>query len=426
MTWIDSAIRVFAVVSVAAIIGSFYGHALWSAFAALAAVIAFWAYQLHAIIKWLQVPEGEVPDTWGVWSDLVSGIRAIHRRSHTGRERAEASVRYLQDSFAAMREGVVMVDSAGAITWLNKAAEPMLGLRYPDDAGQVLTNLLRHPKFTRYFLRGDHDKPLEYLSPADTPCYLRIDVTGFGGGNKLLFIRDISAEKRVEQMRKDFVANVSHELRTPLTVISGYIDTLLALDGDMPQRFRRPMEQMSLQTARMESLLKDLLWLFRIESDTSEQNQEKVNVRALIQEVCEELRNTYPNNEVVMRLDSDRHVVGDYRKLYSALSNLVINAIKYSEERGIVTINWHENAASMVLSVEDNGIGIDPRVIPRLTERFFRVDDSRSTESGGAGLGLAIVKHVAESHDAWLIIESNPGVGSIFTLEFPIEEDSSC
>ncbi len=249
---------------------------------------------------------------------------------------------------------------------------------------------------------------------------LRVEITGFGEGERLLFIRDVSGAVRMEQMRRDFVANVSHELRTPLTVISGYLGTFLMNTADLPERYVKPLQQMDQQAQRMEHLLKDLLWLSRIESDKHEDEREFIDIGGLLHELRDELAEAYPESVMVLDIATEQRVYGDYRELYSAVSNLAINAIKYSRDSSPVTISWSLQGDKCLLQVRDRGIGIDPVHIPRLTERFYRVDDSRSSATGGTGLGLAIVKHAAATHGAQLKIESKLGEGSTFTLVFPV------
>lgn len=419
MTWIGAALRILAITVLAGLVGGFYGHALAAIALALAGCVGFWLIQMQTVQQWLEHPEKAPPDVWGIWGDLIARIYSIQRVNRVTRERLEANVVYLQDSFSSMRDGVVMVEANGSIKWLNHAAQPLLGLRYPQDTGQVLTNLVRSPEFNRYFLGGDYSVPLQYTSGGEGGRHLRVEITHFGEGERLLFVRDVSAEVRMEQIRRDFVANVSHELRTPLTVISGYLGTFMGSTDGLPERYIKPLKQMNQQAERMESLLKDLLWLSRIESEKREAKRELVDIRGMLQELREEMSHSYEGREVQLTLGSERKVLGDYRELYSAVSNLVTNALKYSPHNTPVMISWSNQGERSRLSVRDQGIGIDPVLIPRLTERFYRVDDSRNSATGGTGLGLAIVKHVAEAHDALLTIDSEPGKGSIFTLEFP-------
>ena len=320
---------------------------------------------------------------------------------------------------ASMRDGVVMVDEAGAIEWFNEAVQPLLGLRFPEDKGQTLTNLVRAPEFNQYFVAGDYSEPLQYHSTGDSPAHLRVEITHFGEGERLLFVRDITATVRMEQIRRDFVGNVSHELRTPLTVITGYLGTFLAEPEAFPAPYRKALQQMIQQAVRMENLLKDLLWLSRIENDERQEKRELLDIPALIDELCEEVANASPGSNVQVQVNTDQKIIGDYREMYSALSNLVNNAIKYSPQGSPVTISWRELDTGFDLAVSDTGLGIDAVHLPRLTERFYRVDDSRNSATGGTGLGLAIVKHVAAAHGASLHIESKLGEGSSFHLEFP-------
>jgi two-component system phosphate regulon sensor histidine kinase PhoR len=211
-------------------------------------------------------------------------------------------------------------------------------------------------------------------------------------------------------------------LRTPLTVISGYLGTLIGQAAEFPDRYKKPLQQMNQQAERMESLLKDLLWLSRIEAEERQDKRELVDVGGLLQELREELATAHPERELGLDLLTDRKIYGDYRELYSAVSNLANNALKYSPPETPVEIVWESTGDHCRLSVKDEGRGIDSTHIPRLTERFYRVDDSRSSATGGTGLGLAIVKHVAAAHNARLEIDSTPGEGSTFSLAFPLRE----
>lgn len=420
MRWYAFAVKILLAIAAAAAVGAVYGRALEVVTLALLVLFGFWLYQMHRVQKWLNSPEDAPPDAQGLWGELLARIYFQQRKNVEAQAQLQATVEYLQDSFAAMRDGVVMVDEHGAIKWLNHAVEPLLGLRYPEDTGQTLTNLVRAPEFNDYFLGRNYSKPLQYMALVDSKrLYLRVEITRFGEGERLLFVRDVSSAVRMEQMRSDFVANVSHELRTPLTVISGYLSTFLDSAQELPPRYVKPLQQMSQQAQRMENMLKDLLWLSRIESETRENDRELVDIRGMLQELRDELAEAYPESNVVLELATEHAIQGDYRQLYSAVSNLAINAIKYSPQGSPVTLRWLAQDGNYLLQVQDEGIGIDSVHIPRLTERFYRVDDSRNSATGGTGLGLAIVKHVAAAHEAQLKIESKPGQGSTFTLVFP-------
>jgi two-component system phosphate regulon sensor histidine kinase PhoR len=234
-----------------------------------------------------------------------------------------------------------------------------------------------------------------------------------------MFARDVTREERLEEMRRDFVANVSHELRTPLTVITGYLMTIFDSGCGDDHRLQKPLVQMQQQAQRMETLLGDLLWLSRLESlEDDEENQSPIVVADMLAEVRQEAMDIYPQREIGISIHSEKRLNGNYQHLYSAVSNLLLNALKYSE--GSVEMLWEEDSRHLYLSVRDQGPGIDAVHIPRLTERFYRVDKSRSQETGGTGLGLAIVKHVLAGHDAHIEIDSTPGVGSRFRCIFPL------
>jgi two-component system phosphate regulon sensor histidine kinase PhoR len=420
MSWFSATGKILLLVVLFVALGSYYGYPLQAVILLLLVIVGFWLYQMQRVQLWLNEPSQTPPDGYGIWGDLLARIHFHQRKNSEAQASLQSTVKYLQDSFSAMRDGVVMVDEHGAIKWFNRAAEPLLGLRFPDDRGQTLTNLVRAPEFNQYFLAREYSTPLQYLSIGKSKnTHLQVGITSFGESERLLFLRDVSSTVRMEEMRRDFVANVSHELRTPLTVISGYLSTFLANADDLPEPYLKPLQQMSVQAERMESLVKDLLWLSRIESEESSEEQESVDIRGMLHELRDELKEAYPGSNIVLDLTTDARIKGNYRQLYSAVSNLVTNAIKYNIEDNPVTISWSGQGESYSLEVRDEGIGIDSIHIPRLSERFYRVDDSRNSATGGTGLGLAIVKHVAVAHEAQLNIESKLGEGSRFSLVFP-------
>lgn len=424
MSWLAVAGRVLLGSAIALAVGWYYGYPLQALILLLFTLIGFWLYQIHKVQTWLQDPSRLPPDAYGIWGDLLARIYQHQRKHRKVQNKLEEHVKYLQDSFASMRDGVVMVDKQGAIKWFNHAVEPLLGLQYPVDTGQTLTNLVRSPQFNQYFLGNDYSQSLEYVTSADEPRHLRVEITRFGKGERLLFIRDISEAVRLEQIRRDFVANVSHELRTPLTVIRGYLSTIIDQGPALPEVYNRPLQQMGEQTRRMENLVKDLLWLSRIENKQRGKQKDSVDMCGLLRELVEEFSSAFPQRKIELQLDSDRQIRGDYRELYSAMSNLLNNALKYSEAPSPVAIRWYEQDQRCIAAVRDAGIGIDATHIPRLTERFYRVDDSRAAISGGTGLGLAIVKHVMAIHGGELRISSQLARGSTFSLVFPEGEQN--
>lgn len=383
-----------------------------------------WLWQLRRMRRWLEDPNEAPPEGLGIWGLVYDTIYRLQRENREARGRLQSTVDYLRSSFASMRDGVVILTQSGTIEWSNAAAEVLLGLQYPRDRGQPVLNLLRWPVFNDYFLQGDFAQPLQLQSSVNSRQILQMEITTFAGGDFLLFIRDVTRVVQMEQMRRDFVGNVSHELRTPLTVFKGYLDNLSATAALDDPRLKKAVVQMESQVQRMETLLSDLLWLSRIETVSEERQSEPVDVGAILAELREELQSSHPDRLMVLNVQCADPVLGDYLELRSAVSNLVLNAIKYSDASDPVEVVWERDEGCLLLSVIDRGIGIADEHISRVTERFYRVDESRSARTGGTGLGLAIVKHVAMSHRAELVIESEPGRGSRFMLRFPLAMDA--
>jgi len=269
----------------------------------------------------------------------------------------------------------------------------------------------------RYMRDENFQKPLRVKPGPDPEFCLQFEFSRFGVNDRLVFVKDVSEQDKLERMRRDFVGNVSHELRTPLTVIKGYIETLQSLVAETNPTLTKSLGSMDTQVGRMERLIEDLLWLSRIESVEGERKDDQIDMVRLLSDVGESLRAAWPERDIEVEIESAQQILGSASELRSALSNLLVNALKYSD--GPVTVKWSETVVGPALAVEDEGEGIDAKHIPRLTERFYRVDKSRSQATGGTGLGLAIVKHVAVSHEAKLFIDSEPGKGSTFRLVFP-------
>lgn len=399
-------------------IGAVFGQALLAVAVAALLIVFYWLYQLRRVSDWMRRPDVEPPEARGIWGEFFDSIYRLQRSDREERDRLQTAVSYLRDSLAALKDAAVLIDPAANIEWSNEAAQKLLGLQYPRDRGQPVTNLLRVPNFSSYFNGGDYSEPLLIESPLDSSVQLQVEVTAFGRGSRLMFVRDVTRERQLEKMRRDFVANVSHELRTPLTVITGYLLTLMDMEIGQQERLRRPMLQMQQQAERMETLLRDLLWLSQIESTEGREEHRPFDMSDLVSDVREFVLGAYPDRVIKTTASTSRPILGNYKHVYSAVSNLVINALKYS--KGDVEIDWSEREGELCLAVKDSGPGIDARHLPRLTERFYRVDKSRSQNTGGTGLGLAIVKHVLAGHNARLEIDSEPGVGSTFSCIFPM------
>jgi two-component system phosphate regulon sensor histidine kinase PhoR len=375
--------------------------------------------QLHRLQDWLISPEADdPPDSHGIWGQVFDDVYRLQRRQKKSRQRLKAVLKRVQDSTAALKDGVIMVDSNGALEWWNASASQLLGLNEKQDIAQPITNLLRDPEFKAYFEQTEYDNPLEIASPVNHEMSLQFQITLFGRKDRLILCKDVTHLKQLEAMRQDFVANASHELRTPLTVISGYLETFIDYKDTLPSRWGRALTQMHQQSQRMQGLIDDLLLLSRIESSDGT-THEKILIPSMLNRIKDDALALSAGKHVITLDCDDINLEGVEAELSSAFSNLIFNAVKYTPENGEINIRWYENSRGLFLEVKDNGIGIDSRHLPRLTERFYRADPSRHSDTGGTGLGLAIVKHVLLHHEAQLDIRSVMGKGSTFMCHFP-------
>ncbi len=414
--------RLLALLALAGVGGLLSGHFAWSLVVVLACYLLWVLQQLVRLFQWLKraAPDELPPESSGLWGEVFDEIYRLQKRNERQRASLQAVIDRIQESTAALRDAVVMLDAQGNLEWWNRAAGKLIGLKRGKDEGQPVTNLVRDPRFKEYFDQHRYSEPLELVSPLDDNLRLQFQLTLYGQGEHLMLVRDVTRVHQLEQMRKDFVANVSHELRTPLTVIAGYLETLLDNADDIPPRWKRALGQMHQQSARMDNLLNDLLLLARLEATDYPADNRPVDVADLLETIRHDAVELSGNQGHRISLQAEAiGLRGCETELRSAFSNLVFNAVKYSPDGGEISIRWWGDAEGAHLAVRDTGIGIDPRHIPRLTERFYRVDASRSISTGGTGLGLAIVKHVLHRHRGRLEITSVPGRGSCFTCHFP-------
>jgi two-component system phosphate regulon sensor histidine kinase PhoR len=394
----------------------------WAAVAAVLGLrVLYHATHLAGLSRWLQAPQRKaLPSGQGIWEEVLAELHRILKSLETERDDLARALLRFRAAAQALPDGVVILDHDDRIEWANATARRQLGVDARRDAGSPIVNLVRHPDFVAYLRRSNYGEPL-VLRSARTDAILSLRIIEFGADRKLLSSRDITGEEQLDTMRRDFVANVSHELKTPITVLSGFVETLADDRVQLtPVQRKRFLDLMAEQSLRMRHLIEDLLTLSALESSQTPNDEQEVAVRPLCDRLLEEAHAlSGERHQIVVEISSEAALYGSEAELRSAFSNLVSNAIRYSPEGGDIRISWRVEDGRGVFSVSDSGIGIDPRHIPRLTERFYRVDRGRSRETGGTGLGLAIVKHVLTRHDATLEIVSEAGHGSTFSALFP-------
>ncbi len=395
---------------------------LWFAVLALALLLAFHLAYQSLLGVWLEKPSLDtVPEGFGSWAEVFSRLYKAHRASQLSERRLADNEERFRRTISALPEGIVLIDAALQIEWCNPVAEQHLGISLRGDTGLRLTNLVRDPSFVAYMTSGHFEQPLVFRPLNNPAVALSIAVIEFEPTRSIVISRDVTQAERVDAMRRDFVANVSHELRTPLTVVNGFLETLLdAPEAPIDSVRRHHLQLMHEQANRMHRLVEDLLMLSRLESQESAVVEEDVDMGALLRELTNEARALSSGTHTLSYEAAAAHLRGSRDELRSAFGNLVSNAIRYTPPGGAIDLRWTVGPQGGAFSVEDTGIGIAAEHLPRLTERFYRVDKSRSRETGGTGLGLAIVKHVLLRHQGRLAVESQPGRGSIFTVWLPL------
>ena len=355
------------------------------------------------------------------WSEIFFRLQRIITGLRKDIEQIERQHKRFIEAFQASPNGIVMLDDQDQIEWCNAIAEQFLGLQFKRDALQRIHYIVRKPEFVQYMMSRQYEEPvvLEKMGSASS-LILRLQVFPFSENRRLILIQDITDLSKAEAMRRDFVANVSHEMRTPLTVMMGFLETVQTLELP-PEQKAQYLEMMMDQGKRMKNLVEDLLTLANLEANTQPAPMNSISMSYLMSLIKNDAYAlSQGKHSLNFDLKTPCNLLGEEREVLSAFSNLVSNAIRYTPNVGSVSVTWSVNAAGEgEFSVTDTGPGISPEHIPRLTERFYRIDRSRSRETGGTGLGLAIVKHVANRHQANLVIESTPGRGSTFTLRFP-------
>ena len=403
----------------ALIAGWMSGHILLFLFLLTLSLLTWQLFQIGRFEKWIQTGGKKTyPETTGIWEEIYYHVYRIKRNDKRRKKKLSKMIDQFRKSTEALPDAAVVLGRHDEIEWTNKAARQVLGLQQADK-GQRIPNLIRFPEFIRYLNSGNYQEAVILPSPVDNGITLAVRIVSYGAGLRLLLAQDVTQLKRMERMRKDFVANVSHELRTPLTVLKGYLETLQDMDDGQSPLLSQSFQQMRDQTERMQHLVDDLLLLTRLE--TQQKKPQCVDVPDLLSQICKEgdtLKQAA--RRIELTLETDAHINGDEQELRSAFTNLLGNALKYSPENSVVTVRWYQSHDAIVLAVTDQGEGIAAKDIPRVTERFYRVEVKRTPKVNGTGLGLAIVKHVLLRHDARLNIDSELGKGSCFSCHFPV------
>jgi two-component system phosphate regulon sensor histidine kinase PhoR len=415
--------RLVGVLAVCGLLGLLTGHLRDFLILGLVAAVAWHLYNTHRLLRWLSTSEGfAAVHAGGIWGEIYHRVSQLQRRNRKRKRKLGKMLAQFRASAEAMPDAAVALGPNWEILWFNDAATRLLGLRQLQDAGRSVLNLLRAPEFHAYVHAGHFDHSLEISAPGGAGQKLALRIIPHAGNQRLLLAQDVTERYRLERIRKDFVANASHELRTPLTVIGGFVEHMRHEGTECAGRWARPLALMEQQTLRMQRIIEDLLLLSGLESGLTGNRSEEVDVGGMIEEMVDEaMVAAGPDGpEITSDAPSDARVLGDPQHLRSAFSNLVMNAVQHTPSGGAIRIGWRlQEGGQGVFEVQDTGEGIPPEHLPRLTERFYRVDVARSRRRGGTGLGLAIVKHVLQNHEARLEIESEVGAGSTFRCVFP-------
>jgi two-component system phosphate regulon sensor histidine kinase PhoR len=357
----------------------------------------------------------------GLWGEIFRSIAQYQQRGRKRRKRQIRFIRRFREATVSVPDGLVVLDKRKRIEWANPAAALLMDIQWPRDDGRLLTEVIGHPQLNEHIDAGEYHRPIELAPEHNRAIMLSLRISPFGERKRqrLVVARDITKLYHLNMIRRDFVANASHELRTPLTVIAGFLESLPDSPLTPPQH-RRPMELMRNQSERMRSIIDDLLTLSRLEMDDRSGELATVDVPAELRLVLHEAQAlSGARHEFTARVDPDLLLIGNQPELRSAFSNLVYNAVRHTPPGTRIEVVWRDEGSGPLFAVHDNGDGIEPQHIPRLTERFYRVDKARSRASGGTGLGLAIVHHVMNRHDARLVIASDVDKGSSFSCRFP-------
>lgn len=415
--WTSQIAALAALLMAALFFGWWFGGTGWWVAGATLLYLAFTLRHLYWLDRALD-GHRRVPlfETRGLWAEIFARVEKLRAKARNRKKKYHRLLREVRESTGALSDGGIILNADHEIMWFNPAAARLLGLSQATDIGNRLDNLLRHPDFVTY-LKAPAGDGITVASPRREGAWLHVQIIPYGTDQRLAIVRDVTNEKNVERTRRDFVANASHELRSPLTVISGYLEALRDTD-DVPETWRTPVAEMQRQADRMARILRDLIELSRLESSDAAAARDFVDVGSLLKQIVRELGEP-SGPKVELAVTTDAALLGKESELYSIFHNLVHNAVRFTPPSGRVEVVWRAAGGAAVFEVVDTGIGIPEEQIPRVTERFYRVDPGRSRASGGTGLGLAIVKHALQRHEGELTIVSREGEGSTFSCKFP-------
>jgi two-component system phosphate regulon sensor histidine kinase PhoR len=416
--WVPAALRTALVAAGCALLGWMFGWMTGIVVALLCTMVMVFVQlsYLYQLSNWMDDPQSaKLPDGWGAWTNIFSRLYRMRRDDEKNQTELTEWLARFRQAMHLLPDGVVIMDDVLFLEWCNPAAEKHLGLTHDRDKGMRVTNLVRNPDFMDYIILGRYEQP---LTISFRERKLIVHIIPFENRRQILVTHDATETERIEEMRRDFIANASHELRTPLTVIVGFLEIAASEGLDVATR-NAHLKLMTEQGHRMQHLIEDMLTLSRLESVDYPMRPEPVDIRRLMEQVASDARALSAGKHEITLLVDGPDVVGSYEELHSAFGNLASNAVRYTPAGGTINLVWREFEAGVKFKVEDTGIGISPEHISRLTERFYRVDKSRSRETQGTGLGLAIVKHVLLRHGGTLQIKSEAGKGSSFIVCLP-------
>jgi two-component system phosphate regulon sensor histidine kinase PhoR len=416
--WVPAALRTAIILAACALAGWMFGWTtgLVLTILAMLALVFTQLNYLYQLSNWMDDPQSaKLPDGWGEWTNIFSRLYRMRRDDEKNQTELTEWLARFRQAMHLLPDGVVIMDDVLFLEWCNPAAEQHLGLSNERDKGMRVTNLVRNPDFMDYIILGRYDQP---LTISFRERKLIVHIIPFENRRQILVTHDATETERIEEMRRDFIANASHELRTPLTVIVGFLE-IAAQEGLDAATRAAHLKLMTEQGHRMQHLIEDMLTLSRLESVDYPMRPDPVDVHQLMEQVARDARAlSAGKHEITLSVDGP-NVMGSYEELHSAFGNLASNAVRYTPAGGKIHLVWKEFEGGIKFMVEDTGIGISPEHISRLTERFYRVDKSRSRETQGTGLGLAIVKHVLLRHSGTLQIKSEAGKGSTFIVCLP-------